>query len=108
MRLIIVIGTRKSRWHLVQTATAGTVPIHLITRNRPLSAGICEIFLQSQMAHHTVFSSFKLMHEQFVAEKAIRQFEDVARKGTSQGPETQFPYGESPKNVSDVGLGFPV
>jgi hypothetical protein len=43
MRLIIVIGTRESLGHLVQIATAGTVPIHLITRNRPLSAGICEV-----------------------------------------------------------------
>jgi hypothetical protein len=42
----------------------------------------------------------------FVAEITIRQFEDVARKGRSQGPEPQFPYGEPPKNVSDVGLEY--
>jgi hypothetical protein len=42
----------------------------------------------------------------FVAEITIRQFEDVARKGGSQGPKTQIPYGESPMNVSDVGLEY--
>jgi hypothetical protein len=42
--------------------------------------------LPSQMAHHTVFSSFKLMPEEFVAEKAIRQFEDVTgRAGAKVG-----------------------
>jgi hypothetical protein len=37
--------------------------------------------------------------------EAIRQFEDVARKGRSQGPEPQFPY-ESPRNVSNVVLEY--
>jgi hypothetical protein len=63
--------------------------------------------LPSQMAHHTVFSSFKLMPEAFVAEKAIRQFEDVVLgRARAKVRSLNFHMVNRRRSASDVGLEY--